>query len=275
MDANDFPPVLSGCGLWKNFGASVSLSGVSIDLHPKRILALLGDNGAGKSTLVKILSGVLHPDKGEMLLNGRPIRFRSPLEARKWGISTVFQDLAICPLLSVVRNFILGNEPTKGWGPFRRYDRRRARSDTASALASLGVQLKGELDDPISTLSGGERQAVAIARGVFYGSRCLILDEPTSALAVRQAEKVLNLIRKAAEGGQSVLLVTHNIRHALSIADDIMVLAHGSTAGLFKKGEIDADSLIDLVAQQGTGASGEISSCETQAGRRSSICESA
>jgi len=244
-------PVLEAIKIWKSFGSTVSLADVSVEAHAGRILALLGDNGAGKSTLVKILCGVLTPDEGELRMNGDPIEFSGPAMARERGVATVFQDLAICPLLSITRNVVLGNEPTKGWGVLRRFDAAKARRDTIQALETLGVRLNRELEAPATTLSGGERQALAIAREMFYGSACLILDEPTSALAVRQADKVLEHICAARDKGKAVIFITHNFRHALAISDDIVVLSRGRVMGKFEKEEISLEELLDLVAEEG------------------------
>jgi simple sugar transport system ATP-binding protein len=211
-------------------------------------VALLGDNGAGKSTLIKIFSGVFPPDAGEIRFLGEPVRFRSPNEARARGIATCYQDLAVCELLSVTRNVVLGREPQRGFGPFRFFDVGRADRMTREALSQLGVRFERNLDERGANLSGGERQSLAIARAMFFGSTCLILDEPTSALAVRQASTVLEHIALARDAGAAVVLITHNFRHALSVADDIVVLAQGRVAGSFLRSETDLERLTELVA---------------------------
>lgn len=243
-------PVLQAHRVHKQFGPTVSLDNVSVDIHGGRILALLGDNGAGKSTLVKILCGVLQPDSGTLRMNGEPVLFRNPSHARRRGIATVFQDLAVCPMMSITRNVVLGNEPLKGPAPFRWFDAGRARAQTREALIGLGVRFGRGLDEPASTLSGGERQALAIARAIYFGSTCLMLDEPTSALAVRQAGKVMHHIRAARDRGQAVVLITHNFRHALEIADDFIVLGHGRVIGRFARDAVDLEKLIDLVSEE-------------------------
>jgi simple sugar transport system ATP-binding protein len=247
-DARSDAPVLEAVDVWKYFGPTVALAGVSLQVRAQRILALLGDNGAGKSTLIKILCGVFPPDKGQMYMYGQPVRFANPNDARQRGIATCFQDLAVCPLLSITRNVVLGNEPVKGWGPFRRFDVAAATDHTAQALRSLGVKFSRSLDEQAVTLSGGERQALAIARAMFYGSSCLILDEPTSALAVRQAAKVLKHVEAARDAGQAVVLITHNFAQALSVADDIVVLDRGRVVGTFVRGEMSLQDLTDLVS---------------------------
>jgi simple sugar transport system ATP-binding protein len=188
----DAVPVLEAISVSKAFGATTALVDVSLKVYAGRILALLGDNGAGKSTLIKILSGVFPPDRGELRFRGEPVSFTNPAEARQRGIATVFQDLAVCELLSVTRNVVLGREPQKGVGPIRLLDLKRADEMARSALHRLGVRWERGLDERGVNLSGGERQSLAIARAMFFGSSLLILDEPTSALAVRQAGRVLD-----------------------------------------------------------------------------------
>jgi simple sugar transport system ATP-binding protein len=241
-------PVMEAVTISKAFGATTALVDVSLRSYAGRVLALLGDNGAGKSTLIKILSGVFPPDRGELRFRGAPVRFLNPAEARQLGIATVFQDLAVCELLSVTRNVVLGREPLKGVGPFKWFDMKRADEMARSALLRLGVRWERGLDERGVNISGGERQSLAIARAMFFGSSLLILDEPTSALAVRQAGKVLDHIVEARDQGQAVILITHNFRHALSVADDLTVLAQGKVAAHFRRDEIDLDELTDLVA---------------------------
>jgi simple sugar transport system ATP-binding protein len=244
-------PVLEALNISKGFGATTALVDVSLKAHAGRILALLGDNGAGKSTLIKILSGVFPPDAGQLRFKGEPVDFTNPAHARELGIATVFQDLAVCELLSVTRNIVLGREPEKGFGPFKWLDMKKAEQMARSALHGLGVRWERGLDERGANISGGERQSLAIARAIFFGSSALILDEPTSALAVRQAGRVLDHIVKAREQGQAVILITHNFRHALSVADDLTVLAQGRVAGHFRRDEIELDDLTDLVARVG------------------------
>ncbi len=242
-------PVMEAVGISKGFGATTALVDVSLKAYAGRILALLGDNGAGKSTLIKILSGVFPPDRGELRFNGERVRFANPGQARSRGIATVFQDLAVCELLSVTRNVVLGREPQKGVGPMKWLDLRRADEMARSALHRLGVRWERGLDERGINISGGERQSLAIARAMFFGSSLLILDEPTSALAVRQAGRVLDHIVHARDQGQAVILITHNFRHALSVADDLTVLAQGRVAAHFRRDEIELDDLTDLVAR--------------------------
>ena len=242
-------PVVSLRDVTMTFQSVTALRNVSIEAHAGKVLALLGDNGAGKSTLIKVLSGVYQPTSGSVEIDGRPLTLHSAHDARGAGISTVFQDLAVCDLMSIVRNMVLGNEPCKRFGPLRIYDAKKADRVTAEALAALGVDLLRRLSDPAATLSGGQKQAVAIARAIVYGSRCLILDEPTAALAVRQTQQVLAQVRRARDAGQAVILITHNLQQALSVADDIVVLARGRVTGQFSSAEVDIERVTQLVAQ--------------------------
>ena len=247
--APDAVPVIEALNVSKAFGATTALVDVSLKAYAGRILALLGDNGAGKSTLIKILSGVFPPDRGGLRFRGEPVTFTNPAQARQLGIATVFQDLAVCELLSVTRNVVLGREPQKGLGPFKWLDMKRAEEMTRAALHQLGVRWERGLDERGVNISGGERQSLAIARAMFFGSSLLVLDEPTSALAVRQAGRVLDHILHARNQGQAVILITHNFRHALSVADDLTVLAQGRMAAQFRRDEIELDELTDLVAR--------------------------
>jgi len=208
---------------------------------------LLGDNGAGKSTFIKTMSGVHQPTKGEILVEGRPTVLESPREAMRLGIATVYQDLAMIPLMSVTRNFWMGREPVKRFGPFRFIDFAHANRVTLEAMRKMGIALRGP-DQAVGTLSGGERQTVAIARAVHFGAKVLILDEPTSALGVRQTANVLATIARVRKQGIGVVFITHNVRHALAVGDRFTVLNRGQTLGTATKGEIDYEALQDMMA---------------------------
>jgi simple sugar transport system ATP-binding protein len=241
-------PALEGRGITKTFGPVTALDRVSFSTYYGRVLALLGDNGAGKTTLIKILSGVMKPDSGQLVQDGSPVDFHNAATARRHGIATVFQDLAVCELLSITRNIVLGNEPTKGVPPFRFYDARAAEAIARKALDALGARMDRDLGDYARTLSGGQRQALAIARAMYYGSKCLILDEPTASLAARQAQGALMHVRQAADSGQAVILITHNYLQALSVADDVLILAHGNVVGSFLARDADVETVMTLVS---------------------------
>ena len=200
-------------GIGKYFGNVIALSDVSTVVNAGEVTCILGDNGAGKSTLIKILSGVHQHDEGEMLVEGEPTRFSSPRDAKAAGIATVFQDLATVPLMAIWRNFFLGSEPLKGSGPLRRIDISGAKATMRDEMAKMGIDVR-DPDQMVGTLSGGERQAVAIARAVYFGAKLLILDEPTSALGVKQSGVVLRYIVQARDRGLGVIFITHNPHHA-------------------------------------------------------------
>ena len=241
------PPLLDLREVGKDYGTVVALDGITTSVRAGEVTCVLGDNGAGKSTLIKILGGVHRPDRGEVLLDGEPASFRAPREALDAGIATVYQDLAMIPLMAIWRNFFLGAEPTRGWGPFRRFDAGRARKVTRGALAEMGIDIR-DPDQPVGTLSGGERQSVAIARAVHFGARVLILDEPTSALGVKQAGVVLRYVAQARDRGVGVVLITHNPHHAYPVGDRFLVLNRGRSLGSFAKADVSRDELTRLMA---------------------------
>lgn len=240
-------PILEMKGIEKHFGAVVALSGVSFDVRPGECHCLLGDNGAGKSTFIKTMSGVFKPTRGEILFEGNPMAFASPRDAMAAGIATVYQDLAMIPLMSVTRNFWMGREPQKRFGPFKIFDHRHASAVTSEQMRVMGINLR-EADQAVGTLSGGERQTVAIARAVYFGAKVLILDEPTSALGVRQTSNVLATIDRVRNKGVGVVFITHNTRHAMAVGDRFTVLNRGSTLGTAKRGEVTPAELQDMMA---------------------------
>jgi simple sugar transport system ATP-binding protein len=240
-------PLLETRGIGKRFGSVVALAGVSMTVDAGKITCVLGDNGAGKSTLIKILAGVHPQDEGEYRIDGVPRRLGNPRAALELGIATVYQDLAMIPLMSVWRNFFLGSEPTRGWGPLRRFDVRAARDTTRRELRTMGIDLR-EVDQPVGTLSGGERQSVAIARAVHFGARVLILDEPTSALGVKQAGVVLRYVAQARDRGLGVVFITHNPNHAYPVGDRFLVLNRGRSLGDFAKSDLDLPELTRMMA---------------------------
>lgn len=245
--SEDGTPLLEIRNVTKLFGSVISLSEISTTVRAGEVTCVLGDNGAGKSTFIKILSGVYQADQGEVLMDGEPVAFHSPREALDVGIATVFQDLAMVPLMAIWRNFFLGSEPTKGWGPLRRFDAEKAKRITRSEMAEMGIDIR-DPDQPVGTLSGGERQSVAIARAVHFGARLLILDEPTSALGVRQAGVVLKYIAQARDKGLGVIFITHNPHHAYPVGDRFLLLKRGKSLGDFAKSEISVDELTGMMA---------------------------
>ena len=240
-------PIIQMKDIEKHFGAVIALAGVSMDVVPGECHCLLGDNGAGKSTFIKTMSGVHKPTKGEIFFEGKPMNFDRPRDAIAAGIATVYQDLAMIPLMSVSRNFFMGNEPTKKIAGLSFFDHKHANDVTMEEMRKMGINLRGP-DQAVGTLSGGERQTVAIARAVHFGAKILILDEPTSALGVRQTSNVLATIDKVRTQGIAVVFITHNVRHALAVGDRFTVLDRGKTLGTAKRGEITPEELQDMMA---------------------------
>lgn len=231
----------------KYFGSVIALKDISMQVWPGEVTCVLGDNGAGKSSLIKILSGVHPHDEGEMLIEGKTVRFSGPREARAAGISVVFQDLATVPLMSVWRNFFLGSEPTVGVGPLRKLNAAFAKRVMREEMHKMGIDVR-DPNQPVGTLSGGERQAVAIARAVYFGAKVLILDEPTSALGVRQSGIVLKYVIQARERGLGVIFITHNPHHAYPVGDRFVLLNRGRLMGSYSKQETSLDELTKMMA---------------------------
>lgn len=231
----------------KHFGSVLALEGVSATFVAGEVTCVLGDNGAGKSTLIKILAGVHPPDEGTVKLEGRPTRFDSPRDALAAGIATVYQDLAIVPLMSVWRNFVLGNEPTRRMGPLRSLQVATARRTAVEEMRRLGIVVE-DPEQPVGTMSGGERQSLAIARAIHNGARVLILDEPTAALGVKQAGIVLRHILLAKRRGLAVILITHNPNHAYPVGDHFIILQRGRKQADLRKEELSLEDLMRSMA---------------------------
>lgn len=231
----------------KYFGNVTALENISTSVDAGKVTCVLGDNGAGKSTFIKILSGVHKPSDGEYRIDGHHVEFDSPRDARAAGIATVFQDLAMAPLMSVWRNFFLGSEPKRGVGPFQWMDTKFAKHTAKEEMRKMGIDVR-DVDQPVGTLSGGERQSVAIARAVYFGARVLILDEPTSALGVKQSGVVLKYTRAAADRGLGVIFITHNPNHAYPVGDRFLLLNRGHSLGDFAKDEISIGEVTRLMA---------------------------
>jgi simple sugar transport system ATP-binding protein len=239
--------VLAAEHISKRFGKVEALRDVSLEVPSRCVTCLLGDNGAGKSTLIKILTGVLRPDAGEITLKGEPVEFGSPRDALDRGIGCVYQDLAMIPLMPLARNFFVAREPRRGIWPFRTVDWKAAGEITIRELRKVGIEVRNAFQ-PVGTLSGGERQAAAIARAVYFGAEVLILDEPTSALGVSEANMVLRIVDDARERGLAVVFISHNVVHATAIADRYVILNRGRLAGTFDHGRISRQELQDLMA---------------------------
>ncbi len=239
--------IISIKGVSKFFGTVIALKDINFEVKKGDVHALLGDNGAGKSTLIKILSGVHTQDKGQYLVDEAPVRFKSPRDALDRGIATVYQDLALVPLMSIARNFFMGREPIKKFGPLSLFDQEFAYKLSREKMAEVGINIR-DPGQAVGTLSGGERQCLAIARAIYFGARVLILDEPTAALGVKQSSIVLNLILKAKKRGISVIFITHNPAHAYAVSDTFTVLNLGKNMGTFSKDEKSKSDIIDLMS---------------------------
>ena len=241
-------PILELRNANMSFGPINVLHDINIKVNAGEVLCLLGDNGAGKSTLIKLLSGVYTPTSGEIRMDGEPIKFERPRDASDRGIATVHQFGGTFALMSIGRSFFVGAEPTKGWGPFKFFDRKLANETAVSAVQQFGITRITDGDRLVGGLSGGERQSLAIARALHFGARVLILDEPTAALGVKQASHVLRIINEARKRGLAVIFITHQVMHAMTVGDHFAVLIRGEIAADFKRGEKTREEITDLMA---------------------------
>jgi simple sugar transport system ATP-binding protein len=241
------PPLVELRDIVKTFGSVIALNGVSTSVDKGQVLCLLGDNGAGKSTLIKTLSGVHKPTKGQIFIDGQPVTFHSPRDAQQAGIATVHQHLSIQPLMSITRNFFMGREPTSFRGPlgFIRMD--FANKTAKEEMRKMGIDIR-DPNQVVGTMSGGERQVLAIARAIYFGARVLILDEPTAALGVKQAGVVLKYIAQAKARGIAVVFITHNVHHAYPVADKFTILKRGQSYGTFMKSEVSREEVLAMMA---------------------------
>ena len=248
MVGNATEPLIETKGLVKKFGSFTALNGVDLTVFPGEVHALLGDNGAGKSTLIKILSGVFKPTDGEIFVEGKPVSFASPRDATNAGIGTVYQDLALNALTSVTRNFFLGREMTHFSSPFGLLKMGEMDRIATEEMAKIGINV-ADPNQPVGTMSGGQRQTLAIARAIYFGAKVLILDEPTSALGQKQQMEVLKTIRKVQKLGDiAIILITHNEIHARLIADRFTFLSLGEVIGRGTSKELEGDDIKRLMA---------------------------
>ena len=241
-------PRLSVRGISKSFGHVKALTEVSFDVMPGEVVGLLGDNGAGKSTLIKTLCGVHKPDSGGFVWEGEEVIFDSPRHAMATGISVVYQDLAVIPILSIYRNMFLGREAEvcRKVAGVSFMLKQKAKEIAADALTGLGIHVP-DVESPVAVLSGGERQSISLARAVYFQHQLLILDEPTAALSLKETAKVLGYVEEARRKGASVIIITHNLSHAWQVSDRFVVLFHGGVADTVRKDEVDLDDLADLI----------------------------
>jgi ABC-type sugar transport system ATPase subunit len=240
-------PILEAVELYKHFGGLIAVDHVSLEIHAGEVVGLLGDNGAGKSTLIKMISGVYQPDTGRLVLNGREVAFSSPQEAREEGIETIYQDLALCENLDAGANIFLGREPVRPLlVVLRAVDRGRMLAESRRILDQLDIRIPG-LARPIRQMSGGQRQAVAIARAVYWNARLMIMDEPTAALGVPEQRKVLGLVRTLRERGVGVIIISHNLQDVLDVADRVVVMRRGRSVGERRVTETNTAELLGLM----------------------------
>ena len=244
-DRHETPPILEARNIVKTYGHVHALEGANFTVYPGEVVALIGDNGAGKSTLTKVISGVIHPDSGELRFEGRPVQIGSPAAAQQLGVETVYQDLALAPDLDGAANVYMGRELLKPGilGKIGVLDKRAMKAGAETAFRDLGVAVK-DADAAVAYLSGGQRQGVAVARAASWASRVIIMDEPTAALGVVQTENVLNVIRRVRDSGVAVVLISHNMPDVLKVADRIEVLRLGRRVAIFRRQEATLESLV-------------------------------
>jgi ABC-type sugar transport system ATPase subunit len=238
--------VLEARDISKRFGRVQAITGITLQLERGEILALVGDNGAGKSTLIKIIAGALKKDSGEIYLDGQKVELENPMHAKNMGIEVVYQDLSLINYLNVYQNLFLGRELQKRIGPLKVLDQRRMEQQAAEKLAALGVKVKS-CREWVSRLSGGQRQSVAVAKAASFGKKIVILDEPTAALGVEEAHHVLQIVRELKNKGASIIIITHNMEHAFSVADRFLVIRLGSVVGVRHKSETDIDEIVKMI----------------------------
>jgi len=242
-------PVLEARGITKRFGSVVALDGADFEVRPGEIMAIIGDNGAGKSTLIKALSGALVPDEGQILVNSKPAEFRSPIDARRYGIETVYQDLAVAPALNIVENMFLGREIRRSGflgTIFRMLDKKQMLAEATDHMSELKFRIQS-MHQAVETLSGGQRQGVAVARSAAFASKVIIMDEPTAALGVKESGMVLDLIRKVNDGGLPIIIISHNMPHVFEIADRIHIQRLGRRVAVIDPKEYDMSDAVAIM----------------------------
>lgn len=244
-------PIMKLENIGKNFGKIQALKSISFDINEGEILGLLGDNGAGKTTLVNIIAGVITPSHGKMFFEGNQVKFTSPKKAKDMGIDTVEQNLSLISIMSIVRNFYLGREILKRFGPITVLDQRKMDRDCKIAVEKIGVRIRSP-EDMVSTLSGGERQAISIGRAFYFGCKLLLLDEPLAALSIKEGRKVHDMILRIRDAGTSVVYITHNVYHVYPIADRFVILDRGNKLSEIDREHVTAEAVIEAIATGST-----------------------
>ena len=242
----DQPVIVQMRNIVKRFGTVEALRGVDFEVRKGEVRALMGDNGAGKSTLIKVLTGVHTPTSGEIIFDGESVKIDSPADARKLGIETCYQDLALIPLMSIWRNFFLGRELVSEFGPIKWLRRKEMAEQCRDSLRDIGIHIRSA-EEKVGKMSGGERQSIAIGRAIHFGAKLLILDEPTSALSVKETHKVLSYIENAKKRGLPVIFITHNVNHIYQVSDSYTIIRQGRKVGTYLKGELTQQDIADLI----------------------------
>lgn len=242
----DEPVIVEMKGIVKRFGTVEALRGVDFMVRKGEVRALMGDNGAGKSTLIKVLTGVHTPTAGKIIFDGQSVQISSPADARGLGIETCYQDLALIPLMSIWRNFFLGRELVTNLGPIKWLHKGEMAEQCRESLKDIGIHIRSA-EEKVGKMSGGERQSIAIGRAIHFGAKLLILDEPTSALSVKETGKVLSYILNAKERGLPVIFITHNVNHIYQVSDSYTIIRHGESVGTYMKGELSQKDIADLI----------------------------
>ncbi len=245
-ETNGQPIVVDMKNIVKRFGTVEALRGVDFKVKKGEVRALMGDNGAGKSTLIKVLTGLYPATSGEIYLDGQPVQIQSPADARAMGIETVYQDLALIPLMSIWRNFFLGRELYTSFGPLKWMHQGEMRDQCRESLRDIGIEIRSA-EEKVGKLSGGERQSIAIGRAIHFGAKLLILDEPTSALSVAETNKVLSYIENAKASGLPVIFITHNVNHIYQVSDSYTIVRQGHKVGTYQRGELSQQDIADLI----------------------------
>ena len=240
------PVIVDMKGVTKRFGTVEALRGVDFQVRKGEVRALMGDNGAGKSTLIKVLTGVHTPTSGQIVFDGEAVTINSPADARALGIETCYQDLALIPLMSIWRNFFLGRELVTNIWPIKWLQRKEMAKQCQESLLDIGIHIRSA-EEKVGKMSGGERQSIAIGRAIHFGAKLLILDEPTSALSVKETNKVLDYIRAAKERGLPVIFITHNVNHIYQVSDSYTIIRQGQSVGTYMKGELSQQDIADLI----------------------------
>ncbi|MBM3707364.1 MAG: sugar ABC transporter ATP-binding protein [Actinobacteria bacterium] len=249
IDDTNKIPLVKMVGISKDYSGVHALRSVDFEIYKGEVIGLLGDNGAGKTTLIKVLLGLEQPTSGEIFLEGKKVKMNSASQSRAWGMEAAHQTLALVPEMNIARNFFLGREITKGYGPFKFLDMREMIKICDEKLTEIGIKRKISSDNKVSFLSGGEKQSICIGRAVSFGVKILVLDEPTAALSINETNKVLEYVINAKKLGLSVVFITHNIYHVYSVADRFVILEEGAVIGNFRKEDVTTEQIIDVISK--------------------------